>query len=126
MTVHVWRWMTLVGSGFAALALLLPFASFPVLGSIDGIGATAWPALLPLAAVGVVAVNGSRHQGLGTIGVIAVVVATAAAVLYAAVKLVDAVLAVRATSGATLGSGGFVLLGGTLFTLVGAAAAVRA
>jgi hypothetical protein len=121
--MHPWRIVALVGAGFTALSLPFPFATLPALGAIDGIEAAAWPALLPLAPI-VLAAVGDRSQASGRRGV--ALVAASAAVLYAAFKLTDAVLAVRAASGASLGTGGFVLVGGTLVCLAGAAtAAVR-
>jgi len=124
--MHPWRIVTLVGAGFTALSLPFPFATLPALGAINGIEAAAWPALLPLAPIVLAAVIGDRSRGLRPDGVVAALVAASAAVLYAALKLTDAVLAVRAASGASLGTGGFVLVGGTLVCLAGAAtAAVR-
>lgn len=124
--MHPWRIVALVGAGFTVLSLPFPFATLPALGAIDGIEAAAWPALLPLAPLVLVAVIGDRRRGLRPLGVVAVLLAASAAVIYSAWKLTDAVLAVRAASGASLGSGGFVLLGGALVCLGGAAtAAVR-
>lgn len=124
--MHPWRIVALVGAGFTALSLPFPFATLPALGAIDGIEAAAWPALLPLAPLVLVAVIGDRRRGLRPVGVMAMLLAASAAVIYSSWKLTDAVLAVRAASGASLGTGGFVLLGGTLVCLGGAAtAAVR-
>lgn len=124
--MHPWRIVALVGAGFTVLSLPFPFVTLPALGAIDGIEAAAWPALLPLAPLVLAAVLGDRRRGLRLFGVMAALLAAAGAVLYAALKLTDAVLAVRAASGGSLGSGGFVLLGGALVCLGGAAtAAVR-
>jgi hypothetical protein len=124
--MHPWRIVSLVGAGFAALSLPFPYVTLPALGAIDGVEAVAWPALLPLAPLLLAAIAGDRRRGLRPLGVLAALVAAAAAVLFASLKLSDAILAVRGAAGGALGSGGFVLLGGTLVCLGGAAtAAVR-
>ncbi|MBI5157462.1 MAG: hypothetical protein HZA58_05535 [Acidimicrobiia bacterium] len=122
--MHLWRLITLVGTGFAALAMAFPFATLPVLGIIGGIEADAWPALLPLTPVAAAAVFGDRERGLRPPVAIAVILTACLAVLFAVFKLSDALVAVNDTAGASLGAGAFVLLGGTLIALAGTATAL--
>jgi hypothetical protein len=56
--MHPFRLVVIGGTGFGVLAMLLPFASFPVVGAVDGISADAWPALLPLMIVVVISLTG--------------------------------------------------------------------
>ena len=121
--MHLSRIVIIGGTGFGVLAMLLPFASFPIVGSVDGISADAWPALLPLMVVALLAVTGRWREGLGPVAGIISVIAAAAALVFAVVKLTDAVLAVRSAAGANLGPGALVLLVSVLVVLGGAAAA---
>lgn len=122
--MHPWRPIAIVGSAFAAVSLLFPFATLPVLGVLDGLEADAWPALIPLLPVVLVALIGDWGRGLRPGPAVGVIAAACLAVLFATAKLADAVLAVRAATGASMGAGAFVLLGGTLIALGGTAAAL--
>ena len=122
--MHPWRLITLVGAGFCGLAMLFPFATLPVLGALDGVEAEAWPALLPLAPVVLAAAFGDWRRGLRPAAAIPLILLTCAAVLFAVVKLTDALVAVGDTAGASTGAGGFVLVGSTLMTLVGTTVAL--
>jgi hypothetical protein len=122
--VHPWRIITIVGAAFAALSLVFPFATLPVFGVLDGVAADAWPALLPLLPPILVAALGDWRRGLRPMVAVPVILTACLAVLFAVVKLTDALVAVRATAGAALGAGGFVLLGGTLISLGGTAVAL--
>lgn len=107
--MHPFRLVALGGAGISVLAMLLPFASFPVVGSVDGIAADAWPALIPILLVVIVSISGRWDLGLEPVaGIIALLGATAALV-FSLVKVTDSVIAVRDTAGATVGPGGFVL-----------------
>jgi len=119
--MHPFRLVVIGGTGFGVLAMLLPFASFPVVGAVDGISADAWPALLPLMIVVVLSLTGRWDEGFGgTTGTIAVL-ASAAALVFSVVKLTDAVIAVRETAGAAVGPGGYVLIASVTVVTVGAA-----
>jgi hypothetical protein len=122
--VHLWRLITLVGTGFAALAMAFPFATLPVVGVITGIEAEAWPALLPLIPVAAAAALGDWDRGLRPPVAIPLILSASLAVLFAVFKLTDALVAVADTAGASLGAGAFVLLAGTLIALAGTAAAL--
>jgi hypothetical protein len=117
--VHPWRPIVIGGAAFSALAMLLPFASVPVAGVYDGIDAAAWPALLPLIPVVGTAALGDWARGLRPLTATGLVVLTCGAVLYAVVKIADAVVAVRSADGASLGAGSFVLTGGAAVVLIG-------
>lgn len=112
--MHPFRLVVLGGTGFAVLAMLLPFASFPVVGTVDGVTADAWPALLPLLVAALIALTGRSSQGLDAIAGVTAVTAGALALLFSLVKMTDAILAVRDTAGASLGPGGWVLSAATL------------
>lgn len=122
--MHPWHPIAIVGTAFAALSMPFPFATLPVLGVLNGIEADAWPSLIPLLPLVLFASMGDWGRGLRPTAAIAVIVPACLAVIFAVAKLADAVLAVRATTGASMGAGAFVLLGGTLIALGGAAAAL--
>ena len=122
--MHLWRLITLVGTGFAALAMAFPFVTLPVVGVIAGIEADAWPALLPLIPVVAAAALGEWDRGLRPPAAIPLILSGSLAVLFAVFKLTDALVSVADTAGASLGAGAFVLLGGTLIALSGTAVAL--
>ncbi len=107
--MHVSRPVLLAGVGFAVIAMLLPFASFPIVGSVDGISADAWPALIPLVPMAVIAMSGDWSHGLDSGPGITTVVLGGTSLVFALVKVADAVVAARDTQGATLGPGSLVL-----------------
>lgn len=76
--MHPFRLVVLGGTGFAVLSMLLPFASFPVVGTVDGVSADAWPALLPLVLVAITALTGRWDLGLGPVAGITAVTGAAA------------------------------------------------
>jgi hypothetical protein len=116
------RLIVIGGTGFGVLAMLLPFASFPVVGAVDGISADAWPALLPLMIVVVISLTGRWDAGLeGPTGVVAVLSA-ALALVFSVVKLTDAAIAVRDAAGASVGPGPYVLIAAVVVVLGGSAA----
>lgn len=117
--MHPWRPIVIGGALFASLAMLLPFATFPVAGVYDGLEAAAWPALLPLVPVVATAAIGDWSRGLRPLPAITFILLSAGSLLYAVVKIADAVVAVRSTEGASLGAGGFVLAGAVGVTLIG-------
>ncbi len=104
--------------------MLFPFATLPVLGILNGIESAAWPALIPLLPVVLVALIGDWSRGLRPGAAVAVIVTACIGVVFAVVKLADAILAVRNAAGGSLGAGGFVLVLGTLIALGGATAAL--
>lgn len=119
--MHPFRPIVLAGVGFAAVSLLLPFASFPVLGSVNGVSGDAWPALLPLTPLMLLAITGRWDRGLEAAPGITAVLLGAASVIFSFVKVADAVTAVRDTSGAGIGAGSWVLAAATLVATAGAA-----
>ena len=120
--MHPFRLVVIGGTAFGVLSMLLPFASFPVVGAVDGISADAWPALLPLMVVVVVALTGRWDEGLGWSAGLLAVVAGGVALVFSVVKLTDAVQAVRDAAGASIGPGSYVLIGAVVVVLGGAAA----
>ena len=120
------RLIVLGSTAFAVVSMLLPFASFPVVGPVDGIAADAWPALLPLLLVALVAMTGRWDSGLEPAAGMLAVTAAGASLIFSVVKVTDAVLAVRATAGATLGPGSIVLAAAVLIATGAVAAGVLA
>ena len=117
--MHPWRPVAIVGTAFAAVSLLFPFVSFPVLGVVDGISADAWPALIPLLPVAIVAATGDWSVGPPPWVAVVLVLMACAAVLFAVVKAVDAALATQTVGEASVGAGPIVLVAGTLIALGG-------
>ena len=124
--MHPARITVLGGTGFAVISMLLPFASFPIVGAVDGVSADAWPALLPLVLVVILTLRGRWDHGLEPIAGVTAVVAASASLVFALVKVADALVAVRETPGATMGPGAFVLSAATAVTVAGTAAAALA
>jgi len=119
--VHPFRPIVLAGVGFALLSMLLPFASFPVIGSIDGLSADAWPALLPLITVVLLALTGRWEHALGPTPGIAAVALCGLSLVFSLVKVADSIVSVRDTADATLGTGAWVLTAAVMVTTSGAA-----
>lgn len=120
--MHPFRLVVIGGTGFGVLAMLLPFASFPVVGAVDGLAADAWPALIPLLLVVLITLVGRWDLGLDPLPGFVAVTACAASLVFAVVKITDALLAVRATAGASMGPGSFVLAAAILAVTGGATA----
>ena len=119
--MHPFRPIVLAGVGFALLSMLLPFASFPVIGSIDGLSADAWPALLPLIPVVLLSLTGRWEHALGPTPGIAAVALCGLSLVFSLVKVADSIVSVRDTADATLGTGAWVLAAAVMVTTSGAA-----
>jgi hypothetical protein len=121
--VHSSRWVIISGSALAALALFAPFLSAPLLETVNGIEADAWPAAVLLALPFLAALTGDRAEGFHRITAIGLIILTDIAVVFAVFKLVDAVRAARtARDLAGAGSAGFgpwLLLAATVIVLAG-------
>lgn len=103
------RLVAIGSTGFAVVAMLLPFASFPASGAVDGITADAWPALIPLLAVTIVLMATGWEDDLEAGAASIVVVCAGAALVFSVVKVTDSALAARAAAGASMGPGSIVL-----------------
>lgn len=123
--MHRSRITILVGTGLAAIALLFPFVSAPIIGGFNGIDGLAWPALVLLSPAVLLALVGDRREGFGTVGTLIALLSASVAVVFAAMKLVDSSLAadaIRLVAGeASVGSGIWVLLVACAIALVGSA-----
>ena len=118
--MHPGRLVVVAGSVTAAVALLFPFVSFPVIGPVDGFDGDAWPAVALLAPAMAAAVLGDRRVAHRIPVGIPMLLLCAGAVVFAAAKAADAVSAVRAAGGdAALGVGPWVLLIGTVAAAIG-------
>jgi len=117
--VHYSRLVSLSGALITALALFLPQVRFPVIGPVDGFDGDAWPVILPLALVALLALVGDRREGHGVaVGVLAVVLCCAALV-FGVAKAVDAAAAARAVEGGAVRAGPWVVLAGSVLALLG-------
>ena len=116
--MHPWRIVTLSGSAICALALLLPLASFPVIGPVDGIDGQAWPVFIPIGLILLMVLVAPWREGLPPVPGVTAVILAASAVAFAAVKFADAVVAARDAAG-SLGAGSWLLLAGTVVVGIG-------
>lgn len=107
--MHPFRLVALGGIGFAVVSMLLPFASFPIVGPVDGIAGDAWPALVPLVVVAGVTLSGRWDRGLEPGAGVTAVASAGLALVFGLVKVADAIVAVRQAAGATVGPGAFAL-----------------
>lgn len=118
------RLIVLGSTAFAVVAMLLPFATFPVIGPVDGIAADAWPALIPLLIAMIVVMTTRWTDDLEPTAGLVAVFAAGASLLFCVVKISDAVIAVREAAGATLGPGSMVLTTAVAAVTAGVAAGV--
>ena len=123
--MHGSRPVVLVGTAFAAIALSLPFVRFPVVGAVDGIGAAAWPALLPLIPAMAAAIFGDWSAGSRPLVGVTALLLACGGLLFAVLKLTDALIAARDLAGASFGAGAPVLVVGVAVAAVGAGLALR-
>jgi len=117
--VHRSRIVVLIGILITGVAVLLPFTRSPAAGTVNGIDGAAWPALLPLAIVLLIAVVGDRVEGNRLIPGIISTIFSCLAVVFTVVKINDGLLSVRGTEEASMGIGPWVLLAGTVIVVAG-------
>ncbi len=117
--MHYSRLVSLAGALVAGLALFLSQARFPVVGPVDGFDGAAWPVILPLALVALLAFLGDRREGHGVaVGIVAVLL-SCTALVFAVAKAVDAVAAAGAVEGGAVRAGPWVVLAGSVLALLG-------
>ena len=121
--MHNSRWVIIAGSALAAIALFAPFFSAPLVETVNGFDADAWPAAALLVFPFLAAMAGDRAEGFHRITAVVLIALTDVAIVFAVFKLVDALRAAR-TARELVGSGsaGFgpgLLLGATLIVLAG-------
>jgi hypothetical protein len=119
--LHRSRSIGLAGIAISAVALALPFVTVTGLGTIGGVAADAWPALIPGGALALVTLTGDRREAPATWVAAAGCLLGAGMLAFALVKLADARTAV-AEAGGSLGVGAWVMVAGAGIALVGAAA----
>jgi hypothetical protein len=118
--MHPGRLVVVTGVVVTGTALLLPFATLPVIGTVDGVDGDGWPVMLPIAVTAMMALLGDRTVGHRARSGIPALVAACGALLFASAKAADAMAAVReAGEGASLGVGSWVMLAGTLIVIAG-------
>jgi hypothetical protein len=108
----------LAGSGLAGAALFLTQVRFPVVGSVNGIDGDAWPVLIPLAPLLLLTLFGDRVEGYRPAAGLLGILFACAAVVFAAIKTADAVLAAR-SAGGSVGAGPWLVLAATAVVVVG-------
>jgi len=111
--------MILTGVGVAGLALFLPQARFPIIGSPDGFAADTWPVMLPLVPVVVLALVGDRGEGHRLPVAAAGLLLSCAALAFAVAKVIDAVGAVRPVETAAVGVGIWAVAAGASLAVLG-------
>ena len=115
----------LLGTALGALSLPLPFLNSSLTGSVNGIEGDAWPAVVALLPLALASVSGDRRESFGSVGTLLAALAAAAATLFSVSKLVDGLRAVDSLQAigqeASIGIGAWLLLGGSVFALFGAA-----
>ena len=117
--MHYSRLVSLAGALITGLALFLPQARFPVVGPVDGFAGGAWPVILPLAPVALLAFLGDRREGHGLVVSVVAILLSCAALVFAVAKAVDAVTAAGAVEGGAVRAGPWVVLAGSVLALLG-------
>jgi len=117
--VHYSRLVTLAGVALSGLALFLTQVRFPVIGPVDGFDGAAWPVVLPLAPLVLLAFLGDRPEGHRAPVAVLAVILSCAALVFAVAKAVDAVAAVAAVEGGVVRAGPWVVLAGTTLVMLG-------
>ena len=117
--MHRSRLVTLAGVALAGLALFLPQARFPTVGPVDGFHGAAWPVMIPLGLLGLMALLGDRAEGYRPFPGALALLLSCGAVVFAVAKVVDAAAAARPLEGAAVGIGVWLVAGGAALALVG-------
>ncbi len=121
--MHPSRIVIVAGTGIGAVSLLLPFLTAPLLGTINGAGAAAGAAVVLLLVPAAVALLGDRREGFGLPTALITAGCAAAATIFAAAKVVDALAAARdvraAGVAAQVGPGPWTLLAGCAVVVAG-------
>lgn len=117
--MHHSRLTSLAGVLLAGLALFLPQARFPVVGPVDGFDGEAWPVMLPLALVALLAFLGDRREGHGAAASVLAVLLSCSALVFAVAKAADAVSAAAAVEGGAVRAGPWAVLAGSALALLG-------
>lgn len=122
--VHASRRIILAGSIVAAAALALPFITSEPTGPLGGVREAA-PVVVLLVAVAITAVVGDRREGFPRAGAVVASLVAGIAVILAVHKMLDAMRAVRGLESlgidASMGIGPWLLAGGAIIVLMGAA-----
>ena len=117
--MHYSRLITLAGVAIGGLALFLPQVRFPVIGPVDGFDGAAWPVMLGLAPLALLALAGDRREGHRVPVAVLAVLLSCAALVFAVAKAVDATAAAAAVEGAAVRAGPWVGLAGTALAMLG-------
>lgn len=108
----------------AAAALALPFISSEPTGTFGGLREAA-PVVVLLVGVAIAAVVGDKREGFSRVGAVVAALVAGLAVILAVQKMLDAMRAVRGLESlgidASMGIGPWLLAGGAIIVLMGAA-----
>ena len=102
--MHYSRLLSVIGVALSGAALLLPFATFPSQGDVNGIDGDAWPVMILLGPVLLLAVVGDRREGHRTPVAITTILLSCGAVVFAVAKQneIPVILTEDGPSGATI------------------------
>ena len=122
--MHPSRIVIIAGTALGAVALLFPFVSTPLTGSINGIEGYAWPAVALISVPALLSLIGDRREGFHPpIALLSIVIAAGAA-LFSVAKAIDATGAAQEArtllGEGSVGTGAWVLLVAMLTVLAGA------
>lgn len=119
--MHYARLLSILGAALTGASLLLPWVTFPAQGAINGVRGDAWPVMILLGPVMLVAVVGDRREGHRLPWGVVVITLACAAVVFSVAKLADASRA-AGTAGGSVGAGAWVMVVTALATLAASVA----
>ena len=121
--MHPSRVVILSSAFVGAVALLMPFVSSPMTGSINGIDGYAWPAVALAAVPAVFALIGDRREGFWTPLALLAIVITSGAALFTVAKAIDAADAAQTArtliGEGSIGAGTWILVVAMIGSLFG-------
>ena len=118
--MHRSRLIVLLGAAVALGSLPLPLVDLGAAGTVNGIDGDGWPGVAMLGVVSLIALLGDRAEGMAGPVAVGAIAGAGLAVVFSMVKLADASDAVDLVAGGSLGMGLWVLIGGSVVSLLGA------
>jgi hypothetical protein len=118
--MHRSRRLAVLGVVLGAASVPLTFATLPPEGPVGGIDGQAWPAMLFLVPILLMAITGDRREAPPIWSAVGAAMLAAGCLAFAAVKVVDAWMAAADVSG-SVGPGAWMLVVAAIVTAAGAA-----